>query len=117
MLSKKLRLNLKIDFKRMISGKKIETKFSRIFIQTSRIVSPRIGIALSGKVFKQATERHRAKRLLSVAFESLYDSLPQGLEILTLPKANITSVKSAEVQSDLKAALIRAGIIPVESKN
>lgn len=116
MLPKNQRLNLKTDFKWVSSGKKIDTKYAKLFIKmgdpstgsTSSLQAssgPRIGIAVSGKSFKKSTQRNRAKRLVSAAFESLYSILPPSVNIVALPKAGILDVKSDDLLKDLESKL------------
>lgn len=111
MLPKQKRLNLKHDFKWVASGKKIETKFAKLFIRIGDNEFPKVGIAVSGKSFKTATKRNRAKRLISVAFESLYSSLPSAINIVALPKTGILKVKSSDVFLDLETVLRNEKII------
>lgn len=111
MLPKENRLNLAKDFKRVASGKKIETKFTKLFIKSGENISPRVGIAVSGKVFKKATKRNRARRLTSTALQSVYSGLPKNINILALPKHSILEVKSSEVLSDLETILKNEKII------
>lgn len=105
MLPKSQRLNLKEDFKWVATGKKIESKFSRLFIKTGDNTVAKIGIAVSGKVFKKAFQRNRAKRLLSQAFQSTYPQLPNNINIIALPKERLLEVKSADVLEDLEKVL------------
>ncbi len=72
---------------------------------------PRVGIAGSSKTFKKATERNRARRLASRAFETLYAKLPNTINIVALPKAGITSVKSGLVLLDLENILKNGKIL------
>lgn len=111
MLPKHQRLNLKTDFKWVASGNKINTKFTRLFIKTGDNTSPRIGIAVSGKSFKKATERNRARRLLSQALQSTYYLLPTTINIVALPKIGILDVKSTDVLKDLEEVFKNAKII------
>lgn len=111
MLSREKRLNLKKDFKWVVSGKKLETAYLKIFVKFAEGMGPRIGIATSGKVFKKATKRNLARRLTSWAFEQLYFDLPQNANILALPKAGIVNVKSNDVLSDLIEGLDKIGVI------
>ncbi|MBI3109605.1 ribonuclease P protein component [Candidatus Daviesbacteria bacterium] len=111
MLPKSQRLNLKTDFKRVAAGKKLETKYLKLFIKTGDNAKPRIGIAVSGKSFKKAAERNRAKRLTSWAVEALFPILPAGINIVALPKAGILSVKSGLVFLDLEEKLRNEKII------
>lgn len=105
MLSKDKRLNLKIDFKWVASGKKIESRFLTLFIKHGDNKYPKIGIATSGKYFKKAHQRNRARRLVAQAFHNTYYLLPNTINIVALPKAPILKVKSQDVQLDLAKAL------------
>ena|SRR3990167_7636003 len=111
MLPKINRLNLKTDFKWVASGRKIDTKFAGLFLKSGDNLFPRIGIAVSCKVFKKATERNRARRLVSKTFESIYANLPKDVNIVALPKLKVLEVKSGEVFLDLEEALRKAKII------
>lgn len=111
MLPKLNRLNLNKDFQWMTTGNKLETKFIKLFIKLGDPSTPfgrsgpRVGIAASGKSFKKATERNRARRLVSAAFELLYARLPKNINILALPKAGVIKVKSQDVLLDLEEKL------------
>lgn len=105
MLARSQRLNLKTDFKWAASGKKLESKYLKVFIKSGNNENPRIGIAVSSKTFAKSTERNHARRLTSAAFEELYETLPEGINILVLPKAGILEVKSQDVLSDLGSLL------------
>lgn len=111
MLPKPQRLNLSKDFKWMTTGKKLETKFIKLFIKPGDNQTPRVGIAASGKSFKKATDRNRARRLTSAAFEALYASLPKNINILALPKAMVINVKSQDVLLDLEEGLRKEKIL------
>lgn len=111
MLAKSKRLNLKKDFKWVASGKKIETKFAKLFIRIGDNEFPKVGFALSSSLFKRATERNKARRVLSAALESLYSKLPQSINIVALPKPGILKVKSADVFLDLETVLRNEKII------
>lgn len=111
MLPKSQRLNLKKDFKRVAAGKKLETRYCKLFLQAGDNEIPRIGVAVSAKVFKKAVERNRAKRVVSAAFKVLYSRLPVSINIVALPKAGVTRVKSSEVLPDLEAVLKNEKII------
>ena len=105
MLPKSQRLNLKKDFKWAASGKKLETKYLKLFIKMGENQTPRVGIATSSKIFTKASQRNRARRLTSAALEPLVSKLPQIINIVALPKAGILSVKSGDVLLDLEEKL------------
>lgn len=115
MLSKDKRLNLKKDFKWVAAGKKLETKYLKLFVRLGDNHppdgGPKVGIAISSKSFKKATERNRARRITSAVFEVLYPRLPQTLNIVALPKSGINEVKSKDVLLDLEAILQNEKII------
>lgn len=114
MLPKFQRLNLKKDFKWVAEGAKLNTKYLKLFIKysdPSTSSGPRIGIAVSGKSFKKAHERNRAKRLVAEAFHNTYYLLPATINIVALPKASILGVKSSDVVLDLEQVLKHEKII------
>ncbi len=115
MLSKPKRLNLKKDFKWVASGKKIESKFAKLFIRVGDnhppAGGPRIGIAVSSSLFKKATERNKARRVISAALEPLYSKLPQSINIVALPKTSVLDVKSGDVLLNLEETLKNEKII------
>lgn len=112
MLSKEKRINLKKDFKWITSGKKLETKFLKLFLIMGSNDSSKVGIATSSTIFRKSSERNRARRLTSAAFESLYSQLPSRINIVALPKRSVISVKSGDVLMDLGEALKRYHVIP-----
>ena len=111
MLPKSSRLNLKKDFKWAVSGKLIDTKFVKLYLRIGENISPKVGITSSSKIFKKATDRNRARRLVSAALESIYPQLPTSICIVALPKAPILGVKSGDVLMDLTERLKDGKII------
>lgn len=120
MLPKEKRLNLKKDFKWVASGsprsaggagKKVSTKYANLFLRVGDNQNPRVGIATSSSIFKKSSQRNKARRLLSAAFESLYNNLPDTINIVALPKIGILDVKSGDVLMDLEEALKKEKIL------
>ena len=105
MLPKSQSLNLKKDFKWVASGKKLETKYLKLFIKLGENQIPKAAVAVSSKVFPKATERNRARRIVSAAIESLYLNLPSKVNIIALPKRGVIEVKSGDILLDLKTIL------------
>lgn len=89
----------------------MESRYLKVFIREGENTEPKLGIAVSSKTFSKASERNRARRLTSAAFEILYTNLPKGINILVLPKAGISEVKSQDVLSDLESLLKNEKII------
>ncbi len=111
MLPKTSRLNLKTDFKWVAAGRKLDTKYLRLFFKEGENKIARVGIATSTKIFKNATSRNRARRLTATAFQTTYYLLPTNINIVALPKAGIIGVKSPMVLLDLEQSLKNAKII------
>lgn len=105
MLPRSKRLNLKKDFKRIVSGKRVETLYFKLFFKPGLNTTPLIGISLSKKDFKLATERNRARRLASKMVEDIYESLPKGMNLIIMPKAQILNSKSEDLSAELKKCL------------
>lgn len=105
MLPKSKRLNFKKDFKWVASGSKLETRFLKMFYRTGKNEVAKLGIALSSKNFKKATDRNRARRLVSQAFQSIFHLLPSTINIIALPKAGVIDVKSSDLALDLEKVL------------
>ena len=95
----------------MASGRKLETKYLKLFIKLGENEKPRIGIALSSKNFKKATDRNRAKRVTAQAFQSIYSTLPNNINIVALPKSGVLDVKSGDLSLDLEEVLIKERVI------
>lgn len=111
MLPKPHRLNLKTDFKWVASGRKVEDNLVKLFIKSGDKSEARVAISTSAKVFKDAHDRNRARRLLSHAFEELYPQFPQGINIIALPKQGVILLKSEEVLLSLTSLLKKAKVI------
>lgn len=111
MLPKEKRLNLKKDFKWAASGRKLQTKNLTLFIKTGDNLYPRVGIAVSSKVFKKSTLRNKAKRIASSGFEKLYIRLPSNINILVLPKESVFDVKSEDLYAELESLFSKEQIL------
>ncbi len=111
MLPSSNRLNLKKDFKWVRSGKGYETRLFRLFTKFGENDHARVGIATSSKTFKEATDRNRSRRLLSRAFEEVYQKLPANINIVALPKQGILEVKSKDVLLELEEVLVKEKLV------
>ena len=89
----------------MASGKKLDTKYAKLFLRLGENEMPKVGIAMTSSVFKKATARNRARRLVSAAIQVLYNKLPNRINIIALPKAGVIGVKSGDVLLDLEERL------------
>lgn len=100
MLPKKNRLNLKFQFKEIITGKKLSGRFGNVYLKSGENSEPKIGVALTTKTFKKAHERNRAKRVISAIFEKLLTKLPNNINILVVPNHDVLEVKSEELKTE-----------------
>lgn len=111
MLSKDKRLNLKTSFNFVIKGQKLENQLTKIFFRSGDNSQALVGIALKKEHFKLATDRNRARRLISKGFENLYNKLPEGINIVTMPKKEVLSKSSDEVTKSLEEILMKANLL------
>ena len=105
MLPKKNRINLKTEFTFIRSGKQVEDDLVKLLVKIGKNTIPRIGISTSAKVHRLASDRNRARRLVSKAFENLYQELPESINIIALPKSGVLSVSSDKLTEKLKVLL------------
>lgn len=89
MLPKSRRLNLKKDFKWVVQGKRKETDSFKFFFKPGSNKFPKIGVAVSKDYFKKSHQRVQAKRSSFQAVKQVYDSLPNNLNLVIMPKTVI----------------------------
>lgn len=106
MLPKSKRLNLKKDFKRVFSGRRVETDSFKFFLKFGSNTIPLVGISLSKKHFKLATERNKARRMASKALEGVYESLPKNLNLIIMPKAKVLEKSLKEIENEFQSLKI-----------
>jgi ribonuclease P protein component len=76
----------------------------------------RIAAVAPQKIFKKAVTRNKVKRIIYLALRSIQglstkESLKNGNHILILAKLNALKAPRAEMESDLKAIFVKAGIM------
>ncbi|KKS63927.1 ribonuclease P protein component [Candidatus Daviesbacteria bacterium RIFCSPLOWO2_01_FULL_43_38] len=111
MLPKSQRLNLKKSFKWVVAGQKLGDNYLQLYIRAGENAQPLVGIATSKNAFKKAVERNRARRLVSAGFEGLYDKLPNGINIVAMPRSGVLELTSAEVTKVLEGLLVKGKIL------
>lgn len=89
MLPKSKRVNLKREYQWIRQGKKIETASFKCFYRMGVNNFPRVGIALSTRIFKKAVLRSKAKRVTSKIIENLYPGLQTNLNLVIMPKLGV----------------------------
>ncbi len=111
MLAKNQRLNLKLSFRFVASGKRLETDLYKIFYQIGENKHPLVGISLSKSVSPHATDRNRARRLASTAIQALYKRLPDHINIVIMPKKTVLALSSGELTEQLQQTLKNAKLL------
>lgn len=111
MLPKPQRLNLKKSFKWVVAGQKLGNNYLSLYIRQGENPQSLVGIASSKSTFKKATERNRARRLVSTGFETLYGRLPAGINIVAMPRSGVLELTSAEVTKVLEELLMKGKIL------
>ena len=111
MLPKQNRLNLKKSYSWVNTGKKLESSNFRLLYRLGNNSHPLIGIALSSRVFNKAVQRNRARRLISKAFEVVYQSLPALINIVASPKSGILNSNSSQITDELVGLLKKEGVV------
>lgn len=102
MLPKNKRLNLKYQFKWVASGKRLETKFFKIFAKNGENSTPLIGVAVSSAIFKKSTLRNKAKRVSFKVAEAVYKDLRKNINLVIMPKTGILDIPIDVVISEFK---------------
>lgn len=101
MFPKDRRVNLSKDFKWVASGSMFRGTYFKLFVKMGENKEARVGVAVSGRVFKKAVDRSRAKRIVYQSFGKLYQALPPGINIVALPNARVLDVKSEELDREV----------------
>lgn len=101
MLPKSKRLNLKKDFKEVISGPRFDSGYFTLYIKPSEDKDPKIGVALAKKNFKTAVERNKAKRICFQIFQNHYSNLHRYINLVIMPKAAILEKPLVNVEKEL----------------
>src|SRR5438874_2330459 len=111
MLAKTSRLNLKTNFNFVASGDKIRGQYFNIFFRPGDNDQVKIGVALKRENFKKAVERNKAKRLVYASFQNFYQQLPQKINIIVMPKTEILSLRTKELEVKLQEVLKKSGLL------
>ena len=105
MLSKEKRLNLKKSFRWVRAGSVVGDESLKIFYRCGTQPRSLVGIAISSSVSSLATKRNRVRRLTSSVFESLYDELKTGLNVVAMPTNKVLQLSSSELTNKVKVLL------------
>lgn len=105
-LSKKERLSLNRDFKRVLEeGKKIWVdKYLLIIYCPNNLTYRRVGTIVSSKVGR-AAERNKVKRILRTLFRKNKDLFPERADIIFIPHPRIKNLRYDGLQKLIKLTL------------
>ena len=105
MLPKSQRLNLKKDFKFVVSGKRVETPNLKVYIKTAPNLETKAAVSISSKNFKSSVERNKAKRIVFRQLKELFSDLPRKINLIIMPKSGIFDVRETEILKEIKDAV------------
>lgn len=100
MVPKSRRLNLRLDFKMVASGSRVETTNLKIFFVFND-GEPKVGVSIPSKIFKNAVQRNRARRIVYSALSKLYPLLKRGLYLIIMPKVGVLGAGNDGVFKEL----------------
>lgn len=105
-LSKKERLSLNRDFKRVLEeGKKIWVdKYLLIVYCPNNLTYRRVGTIVSSKVGR-AVERNKVKRILRTLFRKNKDLFPERADIIMIPHPRIKNLSYDELKKLIRLTL------------
>jgi ribonuclease P protein component len=106
MLPKHQRLNLKIDFSRVIKGKRIESPNFVYYIKLTEDPLARVGISIRTKNFGKAHNRNRARRLTSQALQTIYSSLKPKQDLIIMPKSGVLESNIIDLSKEMAYVLV-----------
>lgn len=86
MLSKNKRLNLRKNYRWVYGGYKLETDSLRLMFRLGENINPKVGVAVSTKLFHSSTQRNSVKRLVYFAIDQVYDKLKKNINLIVTPK-------------------------------
>lgn len=105
MLPRHQRLNLKRSFKWVRDGKKAEGNLVKLYLRFGENELPLVGVATSKDSFKRAVDRNLAKRKVFSSFQSIYQNLPKGLNIIAMPRSAALNANQEEIDKEIKELL------------
>lgn len=111
------RLRKSAEFQRMRNASlKIHTRNFLIVLEPSDGPQSRIGITVSTKIDKRATERNRIKRLVREVFRTHRLLLKQFFDIVVIARKNVADFSLEEAKRELLGALAHKGFLTDENR-
>lgn len=112
MLPKKFRLTGRDDFQLILKeGEVLQGRFFGLaFYKTQNTGAPKVGLIVSNKISKKATERNRIKRVLRDVAASSIQDLPEVMLVFLAKKAAAGKEKK-QLRQDAEGLLDKARIL------
>lgn len=105
MLPKSQRLNLKLKFKWVASGKSLTSPNFKLFYRLGENTNPLIGVSIVSAQFKKAVLRNKAKRICFDLAGALYDRLPNNINLVIMPRTQILQKSKESLEEEFKDAV------------
>ena len=103
MLPRVNRLTLKSDFQKVLKAKNfLHSKYFALSSVQDNNKSPQLGIIVSNKVSKKATERNRIKRIIREAARNYINNWSCGLKVVVLTKTSASTIESKILTADIE---------------
>lgn len=119
MLPKKNRLTKGEDFDLVkregetIKGKNLLLKYLNLKSKNKKLTQrdSKIGIVVSTRVSKKATDRNRVKRQVRNSLFNILDKMQSGYKIVLLTRRSLLELSSSEIEKEVKNLFKKAGIV------
>lgn len=97
-----LRIRKRAEFKRLQSGsRKLHSTHLLVILSPGLEPKSRIGITVTTRVDKRATQRNRIKRIVRETFRHLHEQLGGTFDIVVIARQNATGCSSEELRREL----------------
>ena len=94
-------------------GRSVGDKYVVVFYRKNQLDVTRTCFLASKKV-GNSVKRNRARRLMRESYRFIKDSIPVGYDIIIIARNTITGKGFREVDSSIRRAMRRGGLIPSE---
>ena len=92
-------------------GKSVGDKYVVVFYRKNQLDVTRTCFLASKKV-GNSVRRNRARRLMRESYRFFKDSIPEGYDIIIIARNTISGKSFSEVDSSIRRAVRRTGIVP-----
>jgi ribonuclease P protein component len=103
-----LRIRKRADFKRLQGGtKKHYSTHLLVIMNPCQGPTSRLGITITTKVDKRATQRNRIKRVIREFFRLNHSHLAGTFDIIVIARQNAAQCSSDSIRAELRGLLLR----------